>query len=68
MLRLGLSYRQDPVHNRALQESKDHDYYLLYMKDNQQQELLAVYFSIVPKDRLWNMHQKLLTDIGQRVL
>jgi hypothetical protein len=68
MLQLGLSYRQDPINNRTLQESKDHDYYFLYMKDNQQQELFAIYFSIVPRDRLWNMHQKMFHDIGQRVL
>jgi hypothetical protein len=67
MLQLGLGYRQNSIKNTALQQSKDKDYYFLYMKDNQQQELLAIYFSIVPRDRLWNMHQKLFHDIGQRV-
>jgi hypothetical protein len=52
-----------------LQESKDGEYYFLYQKGPQaHQELLAIYFGIVPPDRLWNMHQKLFNDIGQRVL
>ncbi|KAI8638267.1 hypothetical protein BD408DRAFT_423260 [Parasitella parasitica] len=66
MIHLGLCYRQDPHKSQALQESNDHEYYFLYQKIKHQ-ELLAIYFSIIPPNRLWSMHQKLLNDIGQRV-
>ncbi|CEP19876.1 hypothetical protein [Parasitella parasitica] len=66
MIHLGLCYRQDPQKSRALQESNDHKYYFLYQK-TKHEELLAIYFSIIPPNRLWSMHQKLLDDIGQRV-
>ncbi|KAF1804336.1 hypothetical protein V8B55DRAFT_1564493 [Mucor lusitanicus] len=66
MIHLGLCYRQDPHRSRALQESSDHEYYFLYQK-TKHQELLAIYFSIIPSNRLWNMHQKLFNDISQRV-
>ncbi|CAO3592994.1 unnamed protein product [Absidia cylindrospora] len=29
-------------------------------------ELLAIYFSFVPKDRIWAMHHQLLSDVSQR--
>jgi hypothetical protein len=66
MIHLGLCYRQDSHKSRALQESNDHEYYFLYQKAKHQ-ELLAIYFSIIPPNRLWSMHQKLFNDIGQRV-
>ncbi|GAN08674.1 hypothetical protein MAM1_0217c08189 [Mucor ambiguus] len=66
MIHLGLCYRQDPHKSRALQESNDREYYFLYQK-TKHQELLAIYFSIIPSNRLWNMHQKLFNDISQRV-
>lgn len=66
MIHLGLCYRQDPQKTRALQESNDREYYFLYQK-TKHQELLAIYFSIIPSNRLWTMHQKLFNDISQRV-
>lgn len=65
---MGLSYRYDPIKTRALQQSSNREYYFLYQRVNPHQELLAIYFSIVPDNRLWKMHQKLLQDISQRVL
>lgn len=67
MLRLGLDCRHDQFRSRAIEESKDHEFYLLYQKGPNHQELLAIYFTITPPDRLWIMHQKLFNDIGQRV-
>ncbi|CAO0802292.1 unnamed protein product [Mucor circinelloides] len=66
IIHLGLCYRQDPHKSRALQESNDHEYYFLYQR-TKHQELLAIYFSIIPSNRLWTMHQKLFNDISQRV-
>lgn len=69
MLQLGISFRHDVMKSRAIKESSDHEYYFLYQKGpHPHQELLAIYFSIVPPDRLWSMHQKLFNDICQRVL
>jgi hypothetical protein len=66
MLRMGLSYRHDFTKNRVLKESSNHQYYFLYQRGSHNEELFAIYFSIVPTDRLWSMHQKLHHEIGQR--
>ncbi|KAI8067412.1 hypothetical protein BDF21DRAFT_345656 [Thamnidium elegans] len=68
MLLLGISCRHNPIKNRVLQESSNREYYFLYQRVSPHQELLAIYFSIVPVNRLWKMHQKLFQDISQRVL
>lgn len=67
MLQLGISFRYDETSTKTIKESSDKQYYFLYQKAPHQ-ELLAIYFSIVPPDRLWSMHQKLLNDICQRTL
>ena len=64
-----MSFRIDQTKHKSLTESKDREYYFLYQKESDiHQELLAIYFGVVPPDRLWNMHQKLFNDISQRVL
>ncbi|KAG2204302.1 hypothetical protein INT47_009344, partial [Mucor saturninus] len=69
MLQLGISFRLDTTRTKAIKESSNSQYYFLYQKGpHPHQELLAIYFSIVPPDRLWSMHQKLLNDICQRTL
>lgn len=74
-MELGISNRDnDWAEHKVIEESKDHQYYFLYQRGSgfggngsTHQELLALYFGIVPPDRLWNMHQKLFQDIGQRI-
>ncbi|KAI9486794.1 MAG: hypothetical protein EXX96DRAFT_471668 [Benjaminiella poitrasii] len=61
-----LIYRHDSFKIKALEESVDHQYYFVYQKGPNHQELLAIYFTIIPTDRLWSMHQKLFYDISQR--
>lgn len=69
MLQLGISFRHDTTRTKAIKESSNNQYYFLYQKGpHPHQELLAIYFSIVPPDRLWSMHQKLLNDICQRTI
>ncbi|KAI7902330.1 uncharacterized protein BX663DRAFT_72429 [Cokeromyces recurvatus] len=68
MLKLGLSYRDNVLKSRVFKESEDHQYYFLYQKGTQHQELLATYFTIMPIDKLWPMHQKLFHDIRQKFI
>ncbi|CAO3634718.1 unnamed protein product [Cunninghamella blakesleeana] len=69
MLFKGLSCQSSTPCIRSIQgSSKKHQgYKILYLKGEQQdEELLAIYFNFVPDDRIWLMHRKLLVDLGQR--
>ncbi|CAO3704098.1 unnamed protein product [Rhizopus stolonifer] len=53
---------------KCIKESKDREHYLLYERRSRKQELLSIYFNMIPPDRLWNMHHRLLNDLCQRRL
>ncbi|KAI8097749.1 uncharacterized protein BX664DRAFT_347703 [Halteromyces radiatus] len=50
-------HHQQQQHQQEQEQLVDQDH---------QDELLAVYFSFVPSDRIWAMHQQLLSDVSQR--
>ncbi|RCH91625.1 hypothetical protein CU098_006694 [Rhizopus stolonifer] len=53
---------------KCIKESKDREHFLLYERRSRNQELLSIYFNMIPPDRLWNMHHRLLNDLCQRRL
>ncbi|KAI9301087.1 hypothetical protein BJ944DRAFT_272008, partial [Cunninghamella echinulata] len=69
MLNKGLSCQSSTPCIRCIEESskKHQGFKLLYLKgDEEDEELIAIYFNFVPEDRIWFMHRRLLLDLGQR--